>query len=135
MSIYNLIFNSNKLSFDEKVEKACEFANHRVEMKVNSNLIEAYKGFSIYSECEVTRFKEKDNKWVTERIFYYGDISHIDFKNDWRTKEVKNMRKQLIFKGLCCIKKRSSDGLKNSSKNIIKYLQQENNINRFSEFE
>lgn len=132
MSVYSLIFNSDKLSFAEKVEKACEFANHKVEMKVNSNLIEAYKDFSIYSECEVTKLE--GSKWVTESIFYFGDISHIDFNNDWRTKEVKNKRKQLVLKGLCCIKKKITDSLKNSSKNIIKYLQQENNINRFSEF-
>lgn len=43
----------------------------------------------------------KEKHWMPELTFYMGDWSTADFKNDWRFKEVKDKRKELVFMGLC----------------------------------
>lgn len=131
MSVYNWIFNSN-LTFDEKLEKSCRFAKHKVEMNINKSLKEVYKNHSIWSEFEACYNKE--GEWIKQRVFYFGDWSNADFKNDWRFKEVKEKRKQLVYKGLCCIEKKWTDTLENHPKNIRKFLEQKDNINRLDKW-
>ena len=134
MSAYRWIFDSDKLSFSEKLEKACEFAKHKVEMRVNQTLKLGFKQYLIWSEFENSRLVE--GKWVTESVFYFGDLEGSDFKNDWRFKEVKGKRKQAIFKGLCCIEKKGDilNKTLNHPNVIIKYLGQEDNGSRFNKW-
>jgi hypothetical protein len=52
----------------------------------------------LYSVFEKTYFV--NDKWITVLSFYYGDLSNVDLKTDWRFKEVPNKRKQNVFLGL-----------------------------------
>lgn len=52
--------------------------------------------WSVFERCY-----KKEEKWVTNLIFYKGDLSSADFKNDFRFKEVFQKHKQLKFLGLC----------------------------------
>lgn len=35
--------------------------------------------------------------WKTEIVYYKGDLSKVDLKNDWRFKEVPKRRKEMKF--------------------------------------
>lgn len=58
----------------------------------------------IYSEFQNHYYfydiKVKKGQWIKEKIYYRGDLSTVDFANDWRFQEVLGKRKQVIFLGL-----------------------------------
>ena len=55
----------------------------------------------ICSVFEITsKFKDE---WITELVFYYGDLSKIDVTLDSRFKEVNKKRKQATILGICDI--------------------------------
>lgn len=45
--------------------------------------------------------KNGKQKWVTELVFYKGDLSKVDLATDWRFREVKGKRSQLKYLGMC----------------------------------
>lgn len=59
-------------------------------------LIKTNNVWSVFESCKI-----KDNVWITELNFYYGDLSNINLETDLRFKEVKNKRKQAKFLGTC----------------------------------
>jgi len=40
-----------------------------------------------------------ESDWIKELVFFWGDVSDIDFSNDWRFKAVEGKKKQLMFLG------------------------------------
>ena len=58
--------------------------------------------FTVF-EIEHNRFLGRDAngnsivEWIKELNFYKGDLSGIDVKNDWRTKEVSKKRRNAIM--------------------------------------
>ena len=42
-------------------------------------------------------YKSEKGDWLTDFIYYMGDLSGVDFANDWRFKEVEGKRKQVQF--------------------------------------
>ena len=47
------------------------------------------------------RTYKNGEQWITDLVFYKGDLSCVDAENDWRFKEVFGKRKKLKFLGLC----------------------------------
>lgn len=39
----------------------------------------------------------KEGEWIGKVIYYYGDLSKVNFKNDWRFKGVEGKRKEALF--------------------------------------
>jgi hypothetical protein len=120
MDKYKIIFDSKKLTFEEKINLSEKLIRHEVNKSINFNILQAFNNQIVWSEFE-NKYLNTENIWENKTFYYYGDYTEKDLKNDWRFKEVKGKRGLAEFKKL--VAKDNRLNLKqNSAKDYIKYL-------------
>lgn len=119
MNKYKSIFESNKLTFTEKIKKAERLALHEVQKVIHKNIKNAFKEQTIWTQTEAD-YKEKDNDFNNRISFYYGDLRNTP-KDDWRFCEVKGTRENVKYDTLVLLDE--MHGLKqNHIKDYLEYL-------------
>lgn len=56
--------------------------------------------YSIFETCHLTKQEDGSVLWITERVYYRGDLSNVNCEDDWRFTEIKGKRKLAKFIGL-----------------------------------
>jgi hypothetical protein len=119
MNKYKIIFESNKLSFDEKVKKSEVLALHEVQKIINKHIKNAFIGQTVWTQKEAD-YKEKGSNFINHISFYYGDLRNTP-KDDWRFCEVKGTRENVKYNTIVLLDEKH--GLKqNHIKDYLEYL-------------